>query len=244
VRELERKSIETISKKLTGLKQLCEEFSFSKFSTKLSKFCPPSEASQEHEQKIVNPLSGIRNAQLITSFLFVENGSVIESDITEASALFPLVGEQLLVDGCARKFFMKDNGIASAGIHPLQIILSDESLSNVKSQIFQSCLFDKQTLEDLFLGCSKSDNQKNLSNLSKQKQIEFESGNLSFEVLDSLLLNESISVESEGALLEFILKLGPNYRDLLRHIQLEFLSESCISLFESHFEIPAESLCQ
>jgi hypothetical protein len=87
-----------------------------------------------------------------------------------------------------------------------------------------------------FLGGSKGDVRKNLSDL--------ESADLSVEALDSLLLSESVSVESEDALLQFILKLGPGYRDLLRHIQLRFLSEDGLSFFEEHFGIPPESLWQ
>jgi hypothetical protein len=40
------------------------------------------------------------------------------------------------------------------------------------------------------------------------------------------------------------LKLGPGYRDLLRHIQIVFLSEDGLSLLEEHFEIPPEPLWQ
>jgi hypothetical protein len=57
-------------------------------------------------------------------------------------------------------------------------------------------------------------------------------------------LSESVSIESEDALLRFLLKLGPGYRDLLRHIQLRFLSEDGLSLLEEDFGIPPESLWQ
>jgi hypothetical protein len=57
-------------------------------------------------------------------------------------------------------------------------------------------------------------------------------------------LSESISVESEDALLRFILKLSPGYRDLLRHIEIGFLSESSLSLLSERLEIPSESLWQ
>jgi hypothetical protein len=48
---------------------------------------------------------------------------------------------------------------------------------------------------------------------------------LSVEALDSLLLSESILIASEDSLLRFLLKLGPDYRNLLRHIRFVFLSE-------------------
>jgi hypothetical protein len=80
-----------------------------------------------------------------------------------------------------------------------------------------------------------------------EKRIDFESANfpsLSLEVLDNLLLSESISIGSEDAFLRFILKLGPGYRDLLRHVQIVFLSEDGLSLLEEHSEIPPEPLWQ
>jgi hypothetical protein len=61
---------------------------------------------------------------------------------------------------------------------------------------------------------------------------------LAIELLDSLLLSESVSVESEDAFFELILKLGPDYRNLLRHIQTVFLSEDGLSLLEEHFPPP------
>jgi hypothetical protein len=84
-----------------------------------------------------------------------------------------------------------------------------------------------------FLGCSKSDIRTNVSDL--------ESADLSVEVLDGLLLSESVSVESEDAPLRFILKLDSGDRDLLRHIEIGFLSEDGLSLLEEHFGIPQES---
>jgi hypothetical protein len=44
------------------------------------------------------------------------------------------------------------------------------------------------------------------------------------------------------SLLQFILKLDPNYWNLLRHIQLGFLSEDGLSLLDEYFGIPPESI--
>jgi hypothetical protein len=63
-------------------------------------------------------------------------------------------------------------------------------------------------------------------------------------VLDSLLLNESVCVDSEDALSQFILKLGHGYRNLLRHIQIVFLSDDGLSLLREYFEIRPESVWQ
>jgi hypothetical protein len=131
---------------------------------------------------------------------------------------------------------LKDSGIESADIRSLQLLLSGGSISIVRSQFLLSAFFGNANLERQFLGCSKADVRKNLSDL--------ESADLSVEALDSLLLSESVSVESEDALLRFILKLGPGYRDLLRHIEIGFLSEDGLSILEKNVGIPPESLWQ
>jgi hypothetical protein len=50
-------------------------------------------------------------------------------------------------------------------------------------------------------------------------------------------LKESISIVSENSLLGAIFKLGSGSRDLLRHIQLEFLSEDGFSLLDTNGNI-------
>jgi hypothetical protein len=60
--------------------------------------------------------------------------------------------------------------------------------------------------------------------------------------LNSLLLSESISIESDNALLQIILKLGPAYRHLLKHIQIGFLCYNGFSILGEDFGIPPESL--
>jgi hypothetical protein len=85
----------------------------------------------------------------------------------------------------------------------------------------------------------------NLSELVIERCIELEFLDvsiLSVEVLDSLLLSEFVTVENEDELLRFILKLGSDYRDLLRHIQIGFLSEDGLSLLSEVLEIPSESV--
>jgi hypothetical protein len=102
-----------------------------------------------------------------------------------------------------------------------------------------------ESFDRLFLNCSTSAKEKNLIELKKESRIDFESTDvsvLSIEALDSLVLNESISAESEDSLLKNILKLGFVYRDLLRHIRMEFLSEDGLSLLSEYFDIPPESV--
>jgi hypothetical protein len=126
----------------------------------------------------------MRSALLRESFQFLANGIPIESSVAEAAALFPAVREQLSLDSCAQKFVLKDSGIKSADIRSLQLLLSCESISNVRSQLLQRNQFGKVNEERQFLGCSESDIRKNLSDL--------ESLDVSVhlvEALDSVLLS-------------------------------------------------------
>jgi hypothetical protein len=179
------------------------------------------------------------------SFEFVVNGRVIESEVSETAALFPRIREQLSVDGCARKFFIHDSRIESTDLRSLELVLSGEMKSEEGCQGCLIGFLGNEIFDRLFLNFSKSTEEKNLFELKKKSRINFESMDvsvLSIESLDSLLLNESISVESEDALLRHILKLGEGYRDLLRHIQVEFLSEDGLSLLSESVDIPPESV--
>jgi hypothetical protein len=67
-----------------------------------------------------------------------------------------------------------------------------------------------------------------------ERRIDFECVDvsiLSVEALGSLLLSEFVRVESEDSLLRFIFKLGSDYRNLLRHIEIGFLSDDGLSHF-------------
>jgi hypothetical protein len=240
---LEGKAVKITDTNLTELQRLCEEFGFEGSSAEFSKFFERSKDSQE--RPIGSPLPQFRKGFLNETFQFIVNGTEIEMEIAVAAALFPAVGEQLSVDGCGRKFFVKDSGIEAADIHFLEFLLSGETISIGRSQRLLSGFFGNVNLEGQFLNCSKANIRMNLSDLVKEKRIDFESLDLSVlsvEALDNLFLSESISVESEDSLLRFILKLDSDYRDLLRHIQIEFLSEDGLSLLDEHFGIPPESI--
>jgi hypothetical protein len=144
---------------------------------------------------------------------------------------------------------VNNSGIDPAAIDSLELLLSGEMISNFGSQLLLNKFLGNEHLERLFLKFSKSDIGKNLSELMIESQIgiDFESAdlsNFSFEALDNLLLNESVSVESEDSLLRDILKLGPDYRDLVRHIHISFLSADGLSLLSEHFDHPPESVWQ
>jgi hypothetical protein len=230
---LEGNSITLTDTNFPALLQLSEEFLFSELSTQLSQFKHSSA-----ERQIKHQLSEIGKVFLSESFLFLVNESVIESNVAESAALFPAVQEQLSVDSCARKFFVKDDGIESAAIDSL---LSGERISNERSQLLLNKLLGNVNLERLFLNSSNSKVQMNLS----ESVIDLESVDLSIlsvEALDNLLLNEFVTVESEDSLLRMILKLGPEYRDLLRHIEIVFLSGDGFSVLDEDFGVPPESI--
>jgi hypothetical protein len=215
---LEGKLITVTDTNLIGLEQLCEEFGFSELSVKLSNFKSRSESSQG--RPLGSWFAGIQNPHLRESFQFIVKGTEIESDFAESSALFPTAREQPSVDSCARKFFVTDSRIEASDILSLELLLSGETISAGGSVRLLSNILGNVNLERLFLNCSKGKIRMNLSELMIENRIDLESADvsiLSVEALDSLLLSESISVESEDSLLRFILKLGPNYRDLLRH---------------------------
>jgi hypothetical protein len=101
-------------------------------------FFQSSKDSQGRQLGSPSPLAGVRNALSSESFQFIANGAVIESFVKEAFALFPAVREQLSVDGCGRKFILKDSGIEAADIRSLQLLLSGESISIGGSQFLLS----------------------------------------------------------------------------------------------------------
>jgi hypothetical protein len=130
-------------------------------------------------------------------------------------------------------------------IRSLQLVHSSECISIFGSDGFRNDSLGQENLEGLFHCCLKGDIQKKLTDFIQERRIDLESRDVSifcFEMLNDLLLSESISVESEDALLRFILKQCPDYLNLLNLIRVEFLSEDGFSLLEEHF--PPESLWQ
>jgi hypothetical protein len=96
---LEGNAVKITDSKLTEFEQLCEAFGFSDFATKPSKSCDRSEDSQELQ--IGSLFARMQSSLLSEFFVFIVNGFEIELSVAESA-----VGEQLSVDGCARKFFL------------------------------------------------------------------------------------------------------------------------------------------
>jgi hypothetical protein len=189
----------------------------------------------------------MEGADVHESFVFVVNERVIESDFAELVAVFPAADQQFWVDGCPQKFVVNNNEIEAVGIRSLQCLFSGESISIVGSHGLLSGFLGNVTLEVQFLDCSKFSIHLNPPEFMNERRIKLESADLSilsFEALDSLVLTESISTESGDSLLQFILKPGPFYRDLRRHIEIAFVSEDGLSLWDEHFRILSESIWQ
>jgi hypothetical protein len=65
---------------------------------------------------------------------------------------------------------------------------------------------------------------------------------LSMDAVDGLLSSAVVWVESEDALLDCLLELGPAYSPLLRHIQPAFLSPGGLRVLLDHLAHPPESV--
>jgi hypothetical protein len=180
-----------------------------------------------------------------SSFAFVVNGAVIESDVAEAVAFSPFVREQLSVDSCAQEFIVCERCIGSSAVASLLSILSGSAISVGRSEILLSGYFGNSPLECHLLSCWKAGIAATLSRSVIEKRVSFESADfagLSLEALHDLLLSSAVLIESEDSLLRALLNLGSGYRFLINHIQLPFLSAEGISLLADHFEIPPESV--
>jgi hypothetical protein len=113
----------------------------------------------------------------------------------------------------AKVCFVNDDSIETADIHSLQLLLAGEAISIGKAERLLSDFLGNVSLEQLFLDCSKADIRMNLSELMMERRIDLESVDGSVEALDSLLLSEFVTVESEDTLLRFILKSGSDFRN-------------------------------
>jgi hypothetical protein len=118
-------------------------------------------------------------------------------------------------------------GAVGAAFAPLWRILSDGRISADESVALLSGLLGNPALERLFVRAPLS--ADDLSGLS-------------VDAVDGLLSSTAFRVESEDALLDCLLKLGPTYFPLLRHIQPTFLSPDGLCALVNHLTRPHESM--
>jgi hypothetical protein len=169
-------------------------------------------------------ISALQSAILSDAFTFVVNGREVLVDLVEAIALSPAIQGQLQIDSCANRFVIDDSRVNLSDLSSLRSLLSDSPISFDQSSLTSLLLLSRRLcnteLEHLIILSSSFSDLNSLStNILSQ---------LSFDALDDLLSSPSLQIESEDALLSFILNLGSSYSPLLRHIQLEFLSSAGI----------------
>jgi hypothetical protein len=136
-----------------------------------------------------------------------------------------LFREQVSVDACAQKLAVH-GGTAGAAFASVWRILSDVRISVAKSVALVGGLPGNPAVERL--------------SVRTPLRADDLSG-LSVDAVDGLLSSAAFWVESEDALLDCLLKLGPAYSPLLRHIQPTFLSPDGLCTFLDHLARPPES---
>jgi hypothetical protein len=220
------RGLEVTAANFAGLQRLSEEFGFTDLELELSTF--------KQSTGLFPPLQG---GLLSESFDFILNGTVIRTDIAKAALLSPAVRAQLSVDGCARQFVLDDGRITLPDLHALGCFLSGEVIAGAHSLALLCRRLGHAALEPYFVGGAAA-----LLDGPSDWWAHAGSIDVSVEALDCLLSSESVSVPSEDALLEFVLKLGSDYRGLLRHIQMRFLSAGAFFLLLKQFGLPSESV--
>jgi hypothetical protein len=206
---------ELSSENVGGLSLLCAEFGFRAFAAKISEFSPSPKSSAE------DPLGAfaiLRGALSGDAFPVIADGREIESGLADAAALSPLVREQLSVEACARKLAV-NGGAVGAAFASLWRILSHRRRSGDKSVALLGGLLGNSGVERLSIRAPlRADNLLGLS----------------VDAVDGLLSGAAFRVESEDALLDCLLKLGPAYSPLLRRIQPDFLSPDGLCALLDH----------
>jgi hypothetical protein len=261
VAALAEMAVEITHENVRGLSLLCSEFGFSALSRKLADFRASGRlGDDESGTTMAGPegrelqgdrdFTGVRRGTSPGDplavfhfphrglsgrpFTFLVDGREIESDVAEAVALSPLVREQLSVDACAGKFAVNggDTGDAFPSLrhfHSAGAISADES--ECDSLALLGRLLGNPAVERLFVSRPQSDPMPvNVNCLSR----------LSFDVVDNLLSSAVFCVESEDALMDKLLKLGPAYSPLLRWIRPGFLSPNGLCSLLDHLAGPPE----
>jgi hypothetical protein len=166
----------------------------------------------------------------------VINGDAIETGITEAAAVSPAVVLQLSVDACARTFAVRDSRISGAVLPPFaRLLFRGSAAPKIASDPELSLLFGRLCNPDL--------ERQSLLRPNGGPSVSDAISLLSVEALDALLSDGSFGIGSEGALLSTLLRLGPDFFPLLRHVRWDFLTpEELASAFsDSAGIVPDES---
>jgi hypothetical protein len=200
-----------------------------------------------------NGLNRIPKVMESESFHFVVNGCRFESTIYESIFLSPAVEELLLNDFSCREFFISNSAIDSNDFSILlNFIRLFTSISASPSKTFSSqksiitiCRFLKnKELELMVLSSSEeicqivhSQSVSVVETDVKCCASEFYSYStatilqLSVDILDAILSNDSLRIIDEDWLLNVLLEVGVDHSFLFGHLRLEYLSSTGITRF-------------
>jgi hypothetical protein len=189
-------------------------------------------------------------------FRFIINGKVFASSLVEAVLISPAVHVLALNDLSVKEFRFNDDGINCDDFQIFHDIIRNGRIhishSNVESLINLSRRLQNDRLELLFKSISMS--------MAKSKSTEAENGididcgrgidvnveliasqffsysketlsSFGLDFLNEIVSNEHLCLLSEDALLRMIVSLGDDYRSLLNHIRIDFLSSSGLHEF-------------
>jgi hypothetical protein len=160
----------------------------------------------------------LQNAQ----FAFIINGTALASGTVESVVLSPAVHALLAVDPCAKTFTIRDPRLEAsafgqllqcAGGAPPPPPSARDSLARLCFHLCNPALFHR-LFPDL------------LSRLSEVPALA-----LDFDFLDDLLSRNSLPLDSEDSLFDFLAGLPPEFSPLFRHVRPEFLSARARACF-------------
>jgi hypothetical protein len=184
-------------------------------------------------------------------FTFIVNGRKYETNIVEACLLSPKVHYNLEQDNSEEEFYIQDEKIEDNDFSLLfQSIRGFESefcrrnegslihlchfLGNDRLESLFRCGFEVNE-NNLFLTCESgfdanvNDHASHFYHYSIEDLRGFGS-----ELLDAILSSESLQLSTETSLLKTILSLGSQFRFLLHHVRVEFLSLIGLETFVEH----------
>jgi hypothetical protein len=176
-------------------------------------------------------------------FTFVVNDKLFPLSIVEAVLLSPAVHENVENDLSFTKFTVNNSNVTSEDfVLLLEIVHFGQikiSRSRFESLIELSRELKNDRLELLFLSISNCSSDpieidcgrgfdvnvemmaSQLFSYSKETLSSF-----GFDLLNEMLANEFLCVWSEDELLKTVVSLGDHFRSLLKHIRVDFLSQS------------------
>jgi hypothetical protein len=187
-------------------------------------------------------------------FIFIVNGHRFETSIAEAILLSPAIYERLMDDGSILNIVLRDDGMQSEDFQRLLSMIRGSSteilISSVKSMILICKYLGNSRLESFFRSAFSNSDKTILIDCDTYFDVDVNTIASNFrsysnedlrsfgvELLDMILSSSSLRISSETSLLNCIVDLGPEFRSLIHHIHVEFLSSSGLRQFVEHISI-------